>query len=257
MPPHNHHFFMHIPKTAGTTLRTVLELRFDAQRTVPSDQVMRQSFNGNYPPIPYLMELSEDVWSNTQLLRGHYPWQLMKRFARTPVMLTMLREPVARSVSHLRHVRRNAAWAKDLSLADIMQKRAFVQSHIANIQTRMLTMRFALDDPSAWPADVNQPFPLSEESYRRALVTLRSFEFVGIQERFDESMALMFDMFRWALPNDFPRANESTDDVELDDELRRQLADINTYDLRLYDEAVALFEQRLNHSIDRSGASDG
>lgn len=235
---------MHIPKTAGTTLRGVLEARFDPARTIPSEQIMRNLFGGHYPPIPELLKLPDEEWASAQLLRGHYPWQVMKRFPRKPVLLTMLREPIARSISHLRHVRRNAKWAAELSLSEIARNRPFVAANIANMQTRMLAMRFSMDDPGSWPKDVNHPIPINEQVFERAVVTLRSFEFVGIQEHFETSMQMMFRMFKWPLQRDFPRANSGEGEDEIKPDLLDQLAESNQYDLRLYEQALAIFRRR-------------
>ncbi|MFK7957290.1 MAG: sulfotransferase family 2 domain-containing protein [Lysobacterales bacterium] len=256
MTPVNHHFFMHIPKTAGTTLRGILESRFDPERTLPSLAQMKNDFGGHYPPIPQLLAMDDQHWESAQLLRGHYPWQVMKRFSRKPVMLTMLREPVARSLSHLRHVKRNARWAVDLSLEQIADRKAFLVANVGNIQTRMLTMRFAMDDPSSFPKDVNQPFAIDDVAFKRAIVTLRSFDFVGIQEHFEASMAQMFHMFGWDMPESFVRANTSESmEQPLSTELLARLTEINDLDLILYREALELFHGRQAQRLESAGES--
>jgi hypothetical protein len=70
-------FFIHIPKTGGTTLRDLIEQRFEPHALCPDEYMMRRS-GGGYPQIPWYLSIPEDQFGQIRLLRGplyhhHFP----------------------------------------------------------------------------------------------------------------------------------------------------------------------------------------
>lgn len=245
--PINYHFFLHIPKTAGTSIRELLDARFDPERSIPTIADMREKWGGVYPSIPQLLDLPEQTWRTAQLLRGHYYLQVADRFPRRPVCLTMLREPVARSISTVRHILRNAPRYDGRSLGDLVSDREFMLKNVANMQTKLLGVRFDLSDRAQWPRDANGKISLDQAHLEAARQALERFEFVGLQERFDESVRLLFDLFGWPMQAQLPRSNVGDDDFlqEVDNQCLQEVAQYNQLDQELYRFAGELFQRRI------------
>mgnify|MGYP003573496753 FL=1 len=88
--------FLHIPKTAGTSLRRIVE------QQVPADRLLSL-----YPPFaPSDGErVRERLMSGTRYLFGHLNYGVHKIVAVDARYITLLREPVSRVVSYYRHQR--------------------------------------------------------------------------------------------------------------------------------------------------------
>lgn len=247
----NHCFFMHIPKTAGSSLREILEARFAPEGIIPTKREMDSHWNGNYPPISWLLELPSKRWASCRLLRGHFHYQLADRFPQAPVCLTMLREPVARSISALRHFARHSRRYRDAKIADMVHDESLVKRQIANLQVRMLAARYPLN-PKRCPKSVSFPMEVTEHELEVAKATLRRFAFVGIQEEFARSIELLFALFRWSGPVPQPRVNAAPVDAE--DEIAptalAELSEHNRADIDLYEFALGLFERRYRLQVE-------
>lgn len=100
LPPNT--FFLHIPKTGGSTLRSILEPLFDQHWIFPDAYQMRRH-NGLYPPrIKDFIHQSE--LDRIRLTRGHFGWSQIHLFKERPQVITILRDPVDRMASHLKHI---------------------------------------------------------------------------------------------------------------------------------------------------------
>ena len=212
---------VHVPKTAGTTLFSTL------CGSYPARQIRRYD-----PESPsYFLTFDRGVGSTTpSVIIGHYTFGLHRWLPRPAHYATMLREPVARVVSHFNHV---AGCKDDLHRSifrDYPTLDRFVDHEWGNDhQTRYLT---------GWPEDRVAADP--EEAARRAIEIMEHrFAIVGVTERFDESMTLFKRVFGWRLPF-YERQNraEDSDKVHLGHELPRDLVERvlekNRADARLY-----------------------
>jgi hypothetical protein len=138
-------FFLHLPKTAGTSLRELLSCRF-----APTDI------------LAFLRSDSRELLSRKlasvgrhRFVHGHMPYALVDRFERRPFVLTVLRDPVDRAVSAFHYMRRmapaveqafkdgstSAARARDYAAAGRLPLGEFVRQaplaaerHLGNVQ---------------------------------------------------------------------------------------------------------------------------
>src|SRR4051812_13345258 len=81
-------FFMHIPKTAGTSVGQMLWERVAPDRR--AHVVFRKS-----DPLPAAAAEPD----RNDLVWGHLPFAFMRRFADPPLILTFLRDPIERAIS--------------------------------------------------------------------------------------------------------------------------------------------------------------
>src|SRR5262245_43916521 len=87
-------YFLHIPKTAGTTFRTLLESRFRPEEVCPV--YGRRELAG----------LAPGALDSYRLFRGHLGFLLPAVLGRPLTILTLLREPVSTVVSMYHFFRR-------------------------------------------------------------------------------------------------------------------------------------------------------
>src|SRR4051812_5972736 len=93
-----HLIFLHIPKTAGSTLTTIMHRQYSADEIYDIYEVRKS---------PQLMALPEEQRAKIKLLKGHIPFGLHAFLPNGKAeYFTILREPVDRVLSHYYHFAR-------------------------------------------------------------------------------------------------------------------------------------------------------
>lgn len=94
-------FFCHLPKTGGTTVRLALEKQFAPREIVPDMKMMSQN-KGRYSPVADVERALRNRKGSVKLLRGHYHYSI-RGWLDDSIGIVVLREPVARTISELKH----------------------------------------------------------------------------------------------------------------------------------------------------------
>lgn len=231
--------FLHIPKTAGSTFHALLNKRYSPRRT-------HNVFGSRYsePEIADFFARSEEIASGIDLLKGHMPFGLHRSVDRPCQYISVLRDPVDRVVSQYFYIKKNShnplhevVEGGNLSIAE------FVESGIA-VGMNNGQCRFLNGDLDEFPFNGDH-----SELYQRAIANVDNyFIWLGITERFDESVLVLSDILGWETEPYYIRENISPnrkpvnqiDPVQLDI-VRRY----NQYDSMLYQ----LANERLNQEI--------
>src|SRR4051794_6638156 len=179
-------FFLHIPKTAGITLTSIIEANF-APEEILGPQDWREAKRT-------IADLSVVELARIRCVRGHY-WfgagdeTIHDRISADPMVITMLRAPVARTVSVYQHVMRwPQHWLRErmgLGPGETVPLEEFIahpgaQTEISNLQTRLVVGDIPgnpidLDDPDK---DVVRFDP--DQLLALATARLESFAWVGV-----------------------------------------------------------------------------
>jgi hypothetical protein len=176
--------FLHIPKTAGSTVVHVLEQQYGLEGLLK----MYDSTFGDE-----VAALSDEELSRTRAIVGHFYFGLHNRLPRPCRYLTFLREPVERVVSHYEFARRRPEHylhqqASTMSLPDYVRFCGAAEPN--NDQTRLLADReMASTDGTCSPAMLSA-----------AKRNLGLHAAVGFTEEFDTSLVLMRRVFGWRRP---------------------------------------------------------
>ena len=227
------YFFMHIPKTAGTSLRKMLWQSFKQDEVLPNQQDIRAN-NRKYPSLHMLQRQPERL-ARTRLFSGHYPYGAEAIFPHPHIVrLTFLRDPIARCFSQARQIKRRFPHLAEASPEQIMQEKNIA---FDNLQTRYFCGSLRKEEP---PGSLDQ-----------AIEALETFNFVGISEAFADSIQLLEKQQRWSLGE--PRhANKSANFLEPEwESYRSLLTERNQLDLKLYTHA----QQRFSEQCRRYGIS--
>ncbi|MBQ27452.1 MAG: hypothetical protein CMH81_04840 [Nitrospiraceae bacterium] len=252
-------YFLHIPKTAGTSLRSVIEEQFSKDHIAP---------------FSYMHELADIVkrdkneLANYSLFAGHLGHTLIALLPQVPRVITMIREPVSRTISRFKNLMRNRV-RKSVGHERFLDPNVTIEDFlsfpptrrlITNFQVRNLAIDFDLTQ-TYYDDDGKEILPKQakllsytttnmsdDELLEKAKQRLASFEFVGITDRFAESMELLLATFGWTTTMDVPHLNALRDPALTEETLSHEtIAQIESYtslDSELYRFATALFEQR-------------
>lgn len=235
-------FVAHMQKTAGTTLRDRLRSSY------PEELVYPNPTDGPDARIAvisvrHLQERWKARGGEIRLLTGHFPVRTLEVLdTDTPyVTLTVLRDPVERTLSFLRHqaARRQRGATEDTPLVEIYEDPFRFAAMIQNHMTRMLS----LSPEEMGPGDgVLTSVDYTRDRLERAQEALDGLELFGLQHRLEELCGELGT--RYGLDTGAPRRSNTTEPVEVDDALAERIAEDNALDVELYRWACALYDER-------------
>jgi hypothetical protein len=217
--------FVHIQKTAGLTLRKVLQRQYPGTATV---RLMPNHFakESSRETVGALLAAPPRT---VRAIHGHMLFWETVEWPGDARLFTVLRDPVDRVISHYYWLRGRKAEAGATLRASLEE--AVTDGTIRdNLQTRVLA--------GADPAGVADR-PLLE----RAIARLDRFAVVGLTERFDATLLLLARTFGWAEPY-YERENVNSERPPRSDISRDAIALIesrNALDRELYEHAKARF----------------
>lgn len=271
-------FFMHIMKTGGTSFSQILARNFSEQERYPDCCLDADADFGrrteSYIHVPSLVRDANAQRPLPRIVAGHVPYATRELLDGERVTLTLLRHPVDRTVSYLKHCKRYHPEHADAALHDIYEKPWFRAMFIDNYQTRILSMTAAesvadtrLDiEPSPLPtlAELKEGASLSPEAQafqqrnparfilelfnsctgaievdegrlQRARANLDAIEVVGVTEHYNAFLGQLQARYQWLVP-DLPRERAGSDE-RASGELATRIAQDNWADMALYEHA--------------------
>jgi hypothetical protein len=263
-------FVTHVMKTGGSTVTHMLLRHFvpTARYPPPGDTQFRKT------TIEPILALDATARAKIELYSVHMPACIADQVAPDHLHLTVLREPVARTVSHLRQIARSVGTTDLTSLYDDprwrhplldFQTRVFaitaeqvVEQEARRVQL-LATIQEQMQDAATGEGDagtplldldamgdlvsemlltaVQDPSPLDHEALDRALVTLRSFDLVGVTEDMGSFCTQLARELGIELGPP-PQLNVSNDRLQASDDLLERIRADNERDLALYQAAL-------------------
>lgn len=247
--------FVHIPKTGGLSFIHVLDQQFKKEEIFPLHSA----------PSPELFEpYTQKRLEQYKLVRGHfrfgpYDQRVYKHLSQNPIMITMLRDPVQRTISAYRYILRtperplhSELVSKDCSLMDFVCDPTYA-GWVENRQARVIFGGYP-----GFPFHKNSSEKISDEAILHiCLDRIQQFALVGLTERFRDSVDLLTDMFGWETVTEIPRMNVTPES----DKVNRIEADVisaikerTQIDQQLYVYAEKIMDSRLDelrHEGDR------
>lgn len=211
--------FVHIPKTAGTTLHKILTHQYQStyihhDSAGPMDTALATKIKKQNP----------------QVILGHFSVGLHHYLPQVRY-ITCLREPVARLNSHYHHARNDPThYLHNPVVSGKLDLAAYISSglsgELSNCMTRMLA---GVDD--FHHAEVN------EQTLHVAKSNLESlFDGIIISEDFDNSLLITADHLKWKTPWYIRRkvGHYGTTPPMLDRRVRAVIEKYNQFDCELY-----------------------
>lgn len=234
-PPNSIHF-VHIPKTAGTTLLTIIENQYAPAERYFLDLAAQRS-------LDRFIAMPETERYKIRMLAGHAAFGLHKYLAPPTAHFTILREPIDRILSFYYFVRHNQKhYLYDFSRSSRLTLTDFVNSGVTimvdNFQTRLIS---GMGD--------THPFgELPDEALELAKTNLNHhFDVVGLTEAFDETLLLLSQAYGWQNIY-YTRQNVTSNrphKASIPAETRAVIAHANQMDMALYAYACELFARQV------------
>lgn len=226
--------FLHLPKAAGLTFNTVLE------RQYPSRTVFRTAAHDWRGSIAELRDKPEEEKRALRVVLGHMGFGVHELFPQSANYVTIVREPVARIVSHYHFVLRlrnhylhDEVVGRRMSLLDYAC--SGLTHELDNGQTRLLA---GPDDVLVEPT--TQTLELAKSHIRDR------FLLAGLTERFDETVLLLRSLLGWGSVT-YARINVTPahDRRPLTQDTIDAIRERNRFDAELYRFSEALFAERV------------
>jgi hypothetical protein len=230
------YFFVHLQKTAGTALFQRLRHHFGTGAVYPTPEY--QGTPEAVLDVDLLVERFARHRSEIRVVTGHFPLCTRQRLPGTFATFTVLRDPVERALSFLRHQREEEPRFRGAPLEEIYEDPICREGLIRNHMVRMLSLSAEeMTDGALTPITVDDA---RLAAARNALE--QRIDVVGVQEWFDPFCEELEDRFGWDLGP--PRFANRTAHMDADDDLRARIAADNEYDARLYAFARDLVAER-------------
>ncbi|MBI4259639.1 MAG: sulfotransferase family 2 domain-containing protein [Actinobacteria bacterium] len=264
---HDALIFLHVPKTAGSTLYQVFGRQFRrSQIFVPRgggglgktaylrhvvvgdmEPIVQHGLDRNRREVERLRALSPESATRIRVLLGHFWFGIHEALPGTATYVTMLRDPVDRVLSLYQH--RRTRHGLRSTIEEYLAEDRDVQ--MRNGQVR----RFVGSASELFHVDV------TDEMLATALGNLdRHFPVVGLTERFDESLVLMARRFGWPVrrlryfPVNVGSGRPRRESLSA--EALALIEERNRHDLELYRHAAERFERQVAAEDPESFARD-
>lgn len=219
------YLFIHIPKSGGTSLGRVAELAENGG----GEKFIRFWHHPVKPEVIQEMLLHNFVF-------GHFKYGIHQHFKQNCTYMTMLRNPVDRVISHYYyHLKSETDRFHALAANNPIETWVTLSFDANNDHVQFISGKHGIP---------------SEKEFQQALRNLHQFGFVGIYERFDESMVLLkyYAGFKNVFYNYTKSVVGRPKMHDLTPEVIEKIKEYNKYDLLLYEEGKKIFENQIKRA---------
>jgi hypothetical protein len=208
------YFFMHIPKTAGTTFRHVLYTNFTDNKVYPSTLQLKEN-GGSYLSMQNLIQRFELIPDNG-IVAGHYPLQFRNHLSHNVRTITFFRDPIERTKSHIRHIIRQDPNYGESKPKEVIE---YCRPQLFNLQARLLGYKPGLNN------------------FSTVISNMTSIDFVGVSGHFSKEIERLNDHFGWSLKYNkkmILNHSENISEVHFTDDDIEIIRSYNDIDHRIY-----------------------
>lgn len=211
---------MHIPKTAGTSVRNSLELSLK-DKLYPTNKDLNDNFNRWYDSPEAL--LKRNVYDKL-ILTGHYNLNYINTHFSMYNKITIFRHPYNRALSHLNMHHNHIS---KTTIDKLLNSDDFMNANIKNLQCKML-----LDDIQYNASSTQVVNNLKVED---AKLKLNDFAFFGITENIKRFYQHLEDELQFKIKNKQVVHNKSESVLKLTNTQKKTLEQNLELDFILFD----------------------
>jgi hypothetical protein len=242
------YFFVHVMKTAGFSLvRMIKSELFDKSLVYPTAEdgnALEASMN-----YDRVRALTPDRLSRIKVFSGHFPFAAMAHMGPNVRTFSLFRDPVARTISHLKHTVQRLPHFRDWTLDAVYRDPEMFQAFYDNLQLRFFAVR---DIDTGRTLFEHRPLTRDDVDY--ALDNVRRLDILGLTEEFDVALGMLQERFGWSFARSV-RINQ-TEAVDLPAGLEERIAEDLELDRVFYEGVLREYAERKRAYLGRApGAS--
>lgn len=230
------YFFVHLQKTAGTSLNHRLRRHFTADEFYPNGT------DGDAVEASIGVDHLLDRWaarrSDIRMVRGHFPLCTTELLGVPFTTMTILREPVERTLSLLRHHKR---FHRDdpRTLEEVYDDPFRFRGQVHNHMVKMLSLR-----TDEMTAGALTSVDFRPEHLHRAVDALEAMDVVGLQDQLERFCDELTARFGWDLGEPAHLNATDADAHPVSEAFRARIAADNAMDVALWEHARQLVARR-------------
>lgn len=274
--------FIHVLKTGGTSFTNILGTNFEDSQQYPEACLVPDADFATrmeaYMYLPTFLANVNSLGKQLKMVRAHVPYAVRNLLNHNYRVLTILRNPIDRTLSYLKHARKYHPEHLGMDLEDIYEDPWLNACFIKNYQTKIFSMsdeeiqvknQFPSDAPRLPSVQAIQDGQaLSEEitAFRESFPThflwglfapctgaitvdnkrlatakenLANLELVGVTEAYDRFLEQLIKKFGWKITS-APHLHAGEPDTTVSAAFRNRIADDCAFDMELYEYARLL-----------------
>jgi hypothetical protein len=226
-------------RTGGTTFEQQLRKGFPAEAVYPNPDLDLPGGNiFHHLELSYLLGLPAERRAAIRFYYGHFPFVATEMLETELVTLTVLRDPVERTISLLRVMRERRDSLEHMTLEEIYDDPEVFPHLIHNHQTKLFSMTRE-DHPKSYLDEID----VDDARLAIAKANLARVDVIGLTEQYGEFLDIVRDRFGWNLREE-ARMNAAVDEHDEPEHLRTRIAADTTLDRELYEHAKELVAGR-------------
>lgn len=235
-------FFIHLMKTGGGTLWVDIKMNFRRQFVYPDSDESNTGpdpWGVSYYDVDRLLHLPPERRDVIQVYTGHFPYVVTEMLGIDDLFrFTVLREPIDRTISYLKHCQKFHPQHRGMPLDHIYDDGFINPFFIANHQTKMFAM--TVEDEPETMMDVIE---VDDERLAIAKENLAKVDIVGLNEQFDTFLADLSRELGWNV-GEAPDLHVSEQDETVGADLIERMTHDLAYELEFYAYARELVATR-------------
>ena len=238
-------FFLHVMKTGGGSLRQHILANFERDQVYPWRRLDGDLLEANCS-LEHLANLPVSRRARIRVFTGHFPFVAVDLLGGDLTTITILRDPVERTISFLRQRKRNNPVHQAHRLEQMYEHPFLFRCFIENHQTKLFALT-SQDNPKSY-------LHVLDVDARRLEIAKRNIEsvdVVGIQDRFDELLSELEQRFGWSCAAVLSRNVDPGPSPEVPAAFRRRIAEDNAADMEFFEHARRVCEQRRRSPVAR------
>ncbi len=236
------YLFVHCQKTAGTSLMAQLAHQFKSGEICPTEAIKKQDGPMAILSLKMLETYLDKDGKNIRVVSGHFPYCTRDLLVNTlgPKIrtFTILRDPIERTLSFLRHTKKLTPELKNASLMDIYDDKIRFHGLIHNHMVKMFALPYGPDLDT-----VMTHINFTDAHLETAKSNLKKVNIVGLQDDYDRFCKALEAKFDWDL-GAAKFVNETKKTHSVSPQLIDRIKADNALDIRFYDFAKRHVAQR-------------
>jgi hypothetical protein len=232
-------FFAHVQKAAGTSLYRQLQRHFEREQIYPDPSEYGAGPTRNLL-VSQLREGYRIRRDQIRIVTGHFPIRCRELLGDEFTTLTVVRDPVERTLSYLRHHRRRTPADAERPLEELYEDPIRFHGLIHNNMVKMFSL--SPEEMLAGDGLMTRVEDFTPARLERAKDGLAKVDVLGIDVHFDEFVDELTTRFGWRLGA--PEHANWTQPDDVAESFRRRIAADNEADGELFCFARDLYAER-------------